>query len=502
MASRAEIGCRRQPGSAGAAGRVSWRARLGATLRAGALLVGVLAASAPFARPSRAQPREPHPVAAPAPAGADAADPDATSVDPDPARAGPELRAQEQPQPVAGASDVDAWETIDFYWKDGVNYRVRPLHAAPAPISRYERFLALEGRVGMKLAVDAAGFDANGSLPALDATAELRRFFLYTTGKFRLVVPLVFKLEAGVVDDEPYLDNFYVGATDVPYAGSVRLGQFDAPMSLDLLTGSTYRTFMESPAPVQALAPGQKAGVQVASFSDRYRLSWQAGIFTDGQRQDVGDATRDVVRLVGRLVWRDVVGPPVSRLAHLGLSSSYVLSSSDRVRYRSRPESFLAPVLVDTGDLDAENVLLAGAEVAARDGPTSVQGELMASFVRSREVGDPTLYGGYVEVARTLTGEPRIYERAVGVFGRLTPRHDFDPRQGTWGAFEVAARVSGVDLNDAGARGGRMALLGGAFNWYWNRYVRLMFGYELAFVRGAERTGNLQVFQGRVQVVL
>lgn len=432
----------------------------------------------------------------------DAAPAEASAVDPDPASSGPELRAQEQPEPIEGASDVEPGETIDFYWKEGVNYQVRPLHAAPEPIARYERFLALEGRVGMKLAVDAAGFDSTGSLPSLDPTAQLRRFFLYTTGKFRLVLPLVFKLEAGVVDDEPYLDNFYVGATGVPYAGTVRVGQFDAPMSLDLLTGSSYRTFMEAPAPVQALAPGQKAGVQVASFSDRYRLSWQAGLFTDGQRQDVGDATRDVVRAVGRIVWRDVVGPPESRLRHVGLSASYVLSSSDRVRYRSRPESFLAPYLVDTGDLDADDVLLLGGELAARDGPTSVQGEVLASFVRSSAVGDPTLYGGYVEVAHTLTGEPRIYERSVGAFGRLVPRRDFDPWQGTWGAFEIAGRVSGVDLNDAGARGGRMALLGAAFNWYWNRYVRLMLGYELAFVRGADRTGNLQVFQGRVQFVM
>ncbi|MBY0280504.1 OprO/OprP family phosphate-selective porin [Candidatus Binatia bacterium] len=85
---------------------------------------------------------------------------------------------------------------------------------------------------------------------------------------------------------------------------------------------------------------------------------------------------------------------------------------------------------------------------------------------------------------------------------RVEPLLDFDPWLGTWGAFEVAARFSATDLNDAGARGGRMALFGAGLNWYWNRYVRLMFGYELAFVRGTEETGNLQVFQGRVQLVL
>ena len=434
-------------------------------------------------------------------AGATAWAEDASS-DPDPQQAGPELGADDQPRTLSGANDVEPESTLDFYWKDGVNYRFRPLLAAPEPVRTYDRWLALEGRVGLKLAVDAAGFDASGSLPALDATAELRRFFLYTVGKFQLYYPLVFKIEAGVVDDALYIDNFYLGAKDVPWLGTVKVGQFDAPMSLDRLTGSTNRSFMESPAPVQALAPGQKAGVQIASFSDRYHLSWQGGLFTDGQRQDVGDATRDVLRGVGRIVWREVEGPPASTLVHVGLSASWVLSSSDRVRYRSRPESFLAPYLIDTGELDADDVLIAGGELALRDGPASLQAEVLASFVRSRSVGDPVLYGGYVEGSFFLTGEARPYERAIGIFGHVDPAKDFDPWQGTWGAFEVAARFSATDLNDAGARGGRMALLGAGLNWYWSRYVRLMFGYELAFVRGTDETGNLQIFQGRVQLVL
>jgi len=424
--------------------------------------------------------------------------------DPDPGVTGPALRADDRPRPAGPAATVgfDHDSTLDFYWNEGINYRFQPLHEAPDAISRYERYLALEGRVGLKLAVDAGGFRSTGSLPQIDATAELRRFFLYTTGKFDLVLPIGFKVELGVVDASPYVDNFYLAAAGVPWAGTVRVGQFDAPMSFDLLTGSSSRSFLEAPAPVQAFAPGQKAGVQVASFSDPYRLSWQAGLFTDGQRQDVGDATDDVLRAVGRLVWRDVVGPPTSELLHLGLSGSYVLSSADRVRYRSRPESFLAPILVDTGDVDAADVLLVGSELALRRGPTSLQGEMLASFVRSSAVDDPVLYGGYLELSHFLTGEARPYERTVGVFGRVTPRRDFDPRQRTWGAFEAAGRVSAVDLNDGDVRGGRMWLLGAGLNWYWSRYVRLMLGWELAFVRGTAETGNLNVLQGRVQVVL
>lgn len=481
------------------AGRSGWARSVLFVLVLGLLAVRAAAHAEPsFDRSPPTVAMETTPDPSPTPAAPQPSD----QPDPDPESAGPELRADDQPRSPEGAGDVEPGKTLDFYWKDGVNYQLRPLHVAPEPIAQYERWLAIEGRVGIKLAVDAAGFDSTGSLPTLDPTAELRRFFLYTVGKFHLVYPIVFKLEVGVVDDEPYVDNFYFGARDVPWLGTVEVGQIDAPMSLDLLTGSTNRPFMEAPAPVQALAPGQKAGVQIASFSDRYHLSWQGGLFTDGQRQDVGDATRDVLRGVGRIVWRRVEGPPVSTLVHVALSASYVLSSADRVRYRSRPESYLAPYLIDTGELDAESVLITGAELALRDGPTTVQSEVLASFVRSSTVGDPVLYGGYLELSHFLTGEARPYERALGIFGHVDPKRDFDPRQGTWGAFEVATRFSATDLNDAGARGGRMWLFGAGLNWYWSRYVRLMFGYELAFVRGTDETGNLQVFQGRVQLVL
>lgn len=409
------------------------------------------------------------------------------------------------PEDRAEAPDAppDPSRALALYWKQGLNYQLRPLVLAPGPVARYERHLALEGRIGTKLAGDMGGFFTAGTLPAIGTQARLRRFFLYTTGEFRLVYPFLFKVEVGLVGDNPYVDSVWVAATDVPWLGTLTVGQFDAPMSFDVLTGSTNRSFMEQAAPVQALAPGQKVGIQAADVSAAHRLSWQTGLFTDGQQQDVGDATNSPLRLLGRVVWRPLEGLAPSAVLHVGGSASYVLSSADDVQYRTRPESYLAPTLLDTGHIDASSVFLVGSEVAAVRGATSVQAEYLVSFVTARDVGSPILHGGYLLLSYFLTGETRPYERALGTFGRLDPLHELAPcRGGGWGAWEVAARMSGADLDDGDVRGGSLWLLGGELNWYWNRHVRLALNYELGSVSNRPEHGFLQFLQARVQLVI
>lgn len=408
------------------------------------------------------------------------------------------------PDDHAADPDVppDPGRAVTLYWKQGLNYQLRPLALAPGPVAQYERHLALEGRVGTKLAGDAGGFFTAGTLPDIGTQARLRRFFLYTTGEFRLVYPFLFKVEVGLVGDNPYVDSVWVAASDLPWIGTLTVGQFDAPMSFDVLSGSTNRSFMEQAAPVQALAPGQKVGIQAADFSDARHLSWQTGLFTDGQRQDVGDATDSPLRLLGRVAWRPREDLAGGRVLHLAASGSYVLSPRDEVQYRTRPESYLAPTLLDTGRIGAENVFLLGSELAAVRGPTSLQAEYLTAFVAARDLGDPILHGGYLLLSHFLTGETRPYERAMGAFGRLDPLHPFAPCGGGWGAWEVAARASFTDLDGGGVRGGRLWLLGGELNWYWSRFVRLALNYELGSVSDRPEHGFLQFLQARVQLVI
>jgi phosphate-selective porin OprO/OprP len=396
-------------------------------------------------------------------------------------------------------------EPFEFrlYWKRGLNYvALRHVRLERESGSVFDGALGLNGRIGFKLGVDTAGYVERGSLPEPGVRFDVRRVFVYTTGEFRLLVPILFKFDLGGVGDSLYFSDFYFWLQDVPYVGTVKLGQFDAPMSLELLTGSTYETFMEYGSPVEAFAPGLKAGVQIADHTRNRRVTWALGFFTESQEVDVGDASDSVARLTGRVTWLALEPRGADdTLLHLGASASYVLSSGDRIRYSSRPESFLAPKLVDTGDLDTNDAFPFGFELAAKRGPLTIQAEYLASAVDAGSLGQAYFHGVYGSASWFLTGEQRLYDASLGKMGPLTPARDLDLREGRWGAWELAARASWLDLTDGQIRGGAMTIWTGGINWYWNRYVRILFDTSFARVDDAPNDGHMVILQSRFQLV-
>jgi phosphate-selective porin OprO/OprP len=62
------------------------------------------------------------------------------------------------------------------------------------------------------------------------------------------------------------------------------------------------------------------------------------------------------------------------------------------------------------------------------------------------------------------------------------PAHPLSLTENGWGAWEIAGRVSTMNLNDQlatanGVAGGRQTIYTAALNWYVNRNVRFMFDY-------------------------
>jgi phosphate-selective porin OprO and OprP len=117
-----------------------------------------------------------------------------------------------------------------------------------------------------------------------------------------------------------------------------------------------------------------------------------------------------------------------------------------------------------------------------------------------------TFYGGYLEGSVTLTGEHREYIPATGAYSGIIPTHPFSLSAGTWGAFELAGRVSYINLDDnfSGANGtsaltnsvegGRQTVYSLGLNWYVNRNMRFMFDYMHAVVdknSGAAADGEI-----------
>jgi phosphate-selective porin OprO/OprP len=113
--------------------------------------------------------------------------------------------------------------------------------------------------------------------------------------------------------------------------------------------------------------------------------------------------------------------------------------------------------------------------------------------------------GWYVQGTWLLTGEERLYNPGTGAFTPPVVTTPLNFAKGEWGAFELAARYSDLDLNDhvndttnvvianaAGAapgthtydfyntvRGGDQRILTLGLNWYPNTVVKFALNYEL-----------------------
>ena len=171
---------------------------------------------------------------------------------------------------------------------------------------------------------------------------------------------------------------------------------------------------------------------------------------------------------------------------------------------RAQPENAVdAARLIDTGNItQADSTRLIGLESAGFLGPVGFQSEWGQMEVD--RTGRPTarFSGAYLGANWFLTGESRVYDARTGLFTRFSPRVNADPANGKWGAFELAARWSTLDLNSdpnlvsgttlLGIRGGEETNYTLGLNWYWNAYFRFMLNYVHA--ESKNRTNTLPGF--------
>lgn len=253
--------------------------------------------------------------------------------------------------------------------------------------------------------------------------------------------------------------------------GTVRAGRFDPDFGLEQAISSNWTTGIERSAIWDLAAEvadiGEGHGVQLDHAGRR--LYGSLGAF-----RRIG--SRGVV---ARAVFTPVVTD--RRMIHLGVSLADERLDGDDGRIRTR-----LGVRGVTEHADGHRVTLArslaggaafgahrliGFEAAAAAGAFSVQAEAVQ---RRLSGGAPARVarGHYVQLAWTLTGEPRPYEIDGAKFGRIAPAH---PRRGAWELFYRHDRL-GVQ--------GEPGLLGGTrdrsraqahvvgVNWYASRWLR------------------------------
>ena len=360
-------------------------------------------------------------------------------------------------------------------------------------------------KIGAKLAVDAAAYVTGQQFHGFDDGVEVRRARVYAQGDCLLLLPVSYEVEVGYIPNQFYIENSYLAFRDIGWIGDLKFGQYQPPMGLEVITSSRDTTFMEAAAPIEALAPGVNAGIQIGRPVFDQRATWKLGLFTDGAGQDSGDTAKNYGRAIARFT-----GLPIyeanrdhsesATLLHLGLSANILYSASGTVRYRSRPESHLAPYVIDTGDIAADNAMVVGAEAAWVNGPFSLQGEYLHTWVHEQDGQAPGFDGFYASASWFLTGESRPYDPIAGAFSRVIPRKNFDWGKGGWGAWEIAGRYSFVNLNSADIHGGRLSMVMAGVNWYLHSHVKWRFDYGFGHISERQPEGNLNIFQTRMEM--
>jgi phosphate-selective porin OprO/OprP len=299
--------------------------------------------------------------------------------------------------------------------------------------------------------------------------------------------------------------DFYMGLKKIPYAGTLKIGHFKEPFSLEELTSSKYITFMERSLP-NALAPGRNMGFALTNTFMEDQIWASVGMFkeTDGYAEAENEGQWAVSARVAGQPWYANKG---EQCVHLGLGLSYRSNPDNDYGVESEPECHGASDFVGF-ELDgtADSTLLIGPEVAVVYGPFSAQAEYVISQVDARGTGvdDASFSGWYAYLSFFVTGERRAYKQSKAAFDRVKPKENFSLDEGGVGALELAVRYSQLDLTDEQVYGGELGDISAGVNWYLNPNTRIMMNYVHASYDDKRNLpsyeGDANIFMMRFQV--
>lgn len=280
----------------------------------------------------------------------------------------------------------------------------------------------------------------------------------------------------------------------IEYAGfkpaKIRVGAFAPSIGLEDAASTNGSLFPERPSAAEVARGLAGADKRIAAQLLANGDHWLAAAAVTGAKAADG-ATFDeqlgyTFRVAGTPLygfdWRVHVGANASIVAQPAQGTAggpYNLTLEDRPELRVDGTR-----LVSTGALDAEGVRHWGLEFAAQKKNWLIQGEYFDIAVDRRlpiaGVSDPRFTGWYVEGGWVITGEQRKYNTGTAAFDAPPVDKPFKPRDGQWGAWELAARYSVLDLNDNEhavlvadrVRGGEQTIWTAGVNWFVNPAVR------------------------------
>ena len=318
---------------------------------------------------------------------------------------------------------------------------------------------------------------------------------------------MFYKLETEFADPNDFeFRDLYAGWRDVPFFQSIVLGNHKRPYGLDHLNSSRYNVFIGRPYVIEAFnEDARRLGISSNGVSEDLGWNWRYGVWNLERIQDDGTYNGDAyqMQVAGRLArtyWYDEASGGRG-YGHWAISGTVADPDEtggplnrNEARFRTRPEARTTSRWLNTGRIpDVERFSILGLEHVLNIGAFQWTSEIQGNWVERNDGSDDAFFwGGYTYVSYFLTGEHMPWSRDSGTLGRPKPFENFfwvdtcdGCRGGGKGAWQVAARLSHLDVNDADILGGEGTSLTLGLNWYYNTNASLQFNYIWGYIDDA-----------------
>jgi phosphate-selective porin OprO and OprP len=343
--------------------------------------------------------------------------------------------------------------------------------------------------------LDGRFFRNDDERPAVD-TFTLRRVRPIFEGTVFKIFD--FRIMPDFGQGQTVLFDAYVEGRFSPYF-KVRAGKFKPPVGLERLQSATDTFFVERALPTN-LVPNRDLGVQVSGDFNGGVASYAVGVFNgvaDGGNQADAD-NNDGKDIDGRIFFQPflVAGGLLKNLGFgIGASTGNhegTLTAAGLPGYRTPAQQTFFSY---RSDATAAGTVLAD----GRHTRLSPQGYfysgpfgLLAEYVQSKqEVRRGTVAADLTHTAWQAAGS-WVLAGGEPSYKGVSPKQNFDLQNHTWGAFELVARYSKIELDDdtfpvfanpaSAARSAAAWAVG--VNWYLNKSVKVMLDYEATKFEG------------------
>ena len=312
------------------------------------------------------------------------------------------------------------------------------------------------------------------------------------------------------------IQDAYMTARFKP-AAQLTIGKFKSPVGLERLQSANDMRWVQRAFPT-SLAPNRDIGLQLGGDLAQGRISYQAAFMNgsnDGSSSetfadaDINDDKEYALRLFAHPFAES------DSFAIRGLGIGIAGTYTDQAGDATQPllPSFRTPGQSTFFRYRAASTTSAG---TIADGERTRLAPQMFYYV-----GSLGLIGEYTEVSqdvsrvvptglRTGTVDTNAWQLAASYFltgeeasfRGFKPKATFSPSDGTWGAFEVVARVQALEVDDNAFSGGADSFAdplvsarqadswGIGLNWYLNENVKWLLDYEHTTFEGGAGTGD------------